>query len=136
MEGNFNRSEKRKSTRSNGFSTMSKTELAEAERLLSIGNQLMLIGDAIVVSTTDTIAILQAALIKLVAGIILTQSTIISVNQNRISANPIPEELNMLKFIGSALGIIGAVISTKVLFEETALGQVQEPLIPPFGFVT
>ncbi|MBE6044651.1 MAG: hypothetical protein E7216_10545 [Clostridium thermopalmarium] len=136
MEGNRDRSKKEKKIRSKGFNNISETALAEAKALSNIGYRLMLIGDTIVVSTTDPIAILQAALIKLVAGIILTQSTMIYVNENRNSENPIPEELNMLKFIGSVLSIVGAVISTKVLFDETALGQVQASVIPPFEFIT
>lgn len=120
---------------SNRKKEISERMLREADILSIVGNKLLLIGDAIIVATNNPIAVLHAASIKLIGGFILTQSTIIAVNQNRISDDPIPEQLNTLKFIGSALSIVGSVISTKALFDETAIRNVDSPVVPPFGFI-
>lgn len=110
--------------------------IEEAKRLARIGNVLLLIGEAIIVTVDDPSSILQAATIQLIGGFILTKSTEIAVAVNKLDDNPIPEELNQRKLIGSLLSMIGSIISTQVLFEETALRTGDEPVIPPFGFIS
>lgn len=109
--------------------------LEEARRLGQIGDNLLLIGNAIAVSTDDPEVILQAAIIKLVGGLISTKAILITIELNKVIKNPIPEELNQLKYIGALLTIIGAIISTKVLYDETNLKTDNVPILSIFGFV-
>lgn len=95
--------------------------LDEAKRLSSIGNILSLIGNAIVVSTDDQEAILQGAIIQLVGTLATIKAILITVELNSVVEKPIPESLNQLKWIGAVLTLIGVVISTKVLYDETNL---------------
>lgn len=101
----------------NNYLNLSKELLKKALKLSEIGSQIFLLGQGISTFTKNEEIKLISIIISLTGGTLLTTSTIFEFIQNYFSAKPIPKELNNHRLLGSIMGLIGAIISTKTIFD-------------------
>lgn len=106
-------------------------------QLGELANQIILLGQAIVVATKDNKLILLAVYIKLFAGFLFVLATILESKEQQIAPGE-TTPLNKLKFLGASISQIGAVILTYVIQNEIALREAgitppNVPTIPPFS---
>ncbi|ABK61630.1 hypothetical protein [Clostridium novyi] len=101
----------------NNYSNLSKELLKKALRLDELGSQIFLLGQGISTFTKNEQIKLMSVVISFTGGVLLTVSTVFEFIQNYFSKNPIPKELNYNKLLGSIIGLISAIISTKTIFD-------------------
>lgn len=105
-------------------------------QLATLANQLILIGQAIIVATKNDKVILFAVYIKLLAGFLFIAAIILESKEQQIAPG-VTTPLNNLKFLGAAVSQIGALILTYVIENETKLREAgitpqMVPTVPPF----
>lgn len=101
----------------NNYSNLSKELLKKAVKLDELGSQIFLLGQGISTFTKNEQIKLMSVVISFTGGVLLTLSTVFEFIQNYFSKRPIPKELNYNKLLGSILGLISAIISTKTIFD-------------------
>lgn len=101
----------------NNYLNFSKELLKKAVKLDELGSQIFLLGQGISTFTKNEQIKLMSVVISFTGGVLLTLSTVFEFIQNYFSKRPIPKELNYNKLLGSILGLISAIISTKTIFD-------------------
>lgn len=110
-----------------GQDNTAQTTITAAE-LVKIVNYLILIGAVLSVIATEDKIIQAAAYTKVLAGFIAIGATLVESKEQQISPG-VTTPLNRLKTLGATVTIIGALILTYVLNQETALRQAG--IMPP-----
>lgn len=105
-------------------------------QLGTIANQILLLGQAIVVATKNNQLILLAVYIKIFAGFLFVAATILESKEQQIAPG-VTTPLNRLKFLGATISQVGAIILTYVLQNEIRLREAgitppNVPVVPPF----
>ncbi|MDF2675201.1 MAG: hypothetical protein K0R09_3473 [Clostridiales bacterium] len=106
-------------------------------KLGELANQILLLGQAIVVATKNNQLILLAVYIKLFVGFLFIMAVILESKEQQIAPG-VTTPLNKLKLFGSTISQIGAIILTYVLQNEIALREAgvtpeNVPTVPPFS---
>lgn len=112
------------------------SEQITSVQLGAIANQILLLGQAIVVAVKSNQLILLAIYIKLFAGFLFVAATILESKEQQIAPG-ISTPLNRLKLMGSTISQVGAIILTYVLQNEIKLREAgitppNVPVVPPF----
>jgi hypothetical protein len=110
--------------------------LATAAQTATLANQLLLVGQAIAVATTNNQLLILAAYIKIIAAFLFIQAVRLESQEQQIAPG-VTTPLNQQKMIGTVVSTIGAIILTYVLQRETALKEAgitppSAPTISPF----
>lgn len=116
--------------------SQSTSQPAKSVQLGTLANQIILLGQAIVVATKNNQLILLAIYIKLFAGFLFVYATILESKEQQISPG-VTTPLNQLKFLGASISQIGAIILTYVIqneisLREAGIGPPSVPVVPPF----
>lgn len=109
-------------------------------KLGELANQILLLGQAIVVATKNNQFILLAVYIKLFAGFLFIMAVILESKEQQIAPGE-TTPLNKLKLLGASISQIGAIILTYVIQNEIALREAgvtpeNVPTVPPFTGAT
>jgi hypothetical protein len=112
------------------------SEQPASVQLGALANQILLLGQAIIVATKNNQLILLAVYIKLFVGFLFVMAVILESKEQQIAPG-VTTPLNQLKFLGASISQIGAIILTYVIQNEIALREAgitppNVPVIPPF----
>lgn len=116
------------------------SEQITSVKLGELANQILLLGQAIIVATKNNQLILLAVYIKLFAGFLFVMAVILESNEQQIAPGE-TTPLNKLKMLGANISQVGAIILTYVVQNEIALREKgivpgNVPTVPPFTGAT
>lgn len=123
-------------TGQSGTEQINQTQFTSAE-LVKIINDLLLIGAVLPVASTEDKVIIASAYIKLFAGFLSIGAALLESSEQQIAPG-VTTPLNRMKTVGSIISIIGAIILTYVLNQETALRRagISPPSAPISPFIS
>lgn len=104
-----------------------------ANKLVEIINNLLLIGAVLSVASTEDNVVITSAGIKLLAGFLSVGAALLESREQQIAPG-VTTPLNRLKVAGSTISIIGALVLTYVLLQETRLRRAG--IVPPSAQIT